>query len=319
MSGLAATGAVALGLLLLFLGAEWLVKGAAGLGRALGVRPLLIGVTVVAYGTSVPELVVSSAAALEGRSEIALGNVVGSNIANLGLILGLTALWRPVPVEGSLLRRELPVLVLASLGAPLLLIGGVGRLEGGFLLAGAVAFTALAARGLPDPSAEAEAVEADAELVGAPGGGGPGRLSLIALVGLCLLVGGGKLFVDGAAAGAAALGVSERVVGLTIVAVGTSAPELATSLVAAARGHASIALGNIVGSNVFNVLFVLGGASLIHPIEADVRAHAVDLVAMAGLTILAVSFMRTGRTVTRTEGAALLAGYIGFMAALVIA
>ncbi len=321
MSGALAAAALAAGMALLYFGAEWLVRGAVGLGRALGVRPLLLGLTVVAYGTSMPELVVSAAAALEGRSALALGNVIGSNVANLGLILGVSALLSPLKVDGALVYREVPVLLGAALCLPLLLADGlVSRVEAGLLLLGAVTFTTLVTRGLPpgEPAVDVAESEAEAEALGAPGGGGVAWLSLVALVGLALLLVGGKLFVDGAAGGARALGMSERVIGLTIVAVGTSAPELATSIAATVRGHADIAVGNVIGSNIFNVLFVLGGAGAIHPIEADAGGLVVDLVAMFGFTLLGAFFLRGDRKVSRAEGAALFGGYALFLALLAL-
>lgn len=316
----AAVGNLLIGLLLLYLGAEWLVKGAAGLGRRLGIRPLVIGLTVVAYGTSMPELVVSTVAALEGRGVIAVANVIGSDIANLGLILGITALIAPVAVEGTLIRREAPVLAAATAVLPLVLWDGIiSRLDAALLLAGAVAFTVVTLRSGPgEPAASVAAVmEADAEVAGAPGGKGTLRLVVIALVGLALLLGGGQLFVSGAGALAVLLGVSERVVGLTVVAVGTSAPELAASVVAAVRGHASIALGNIVGSNIFNALFVLGGAGLIRPLHHDLAGLQVELIVLFAITAYAIFLIRRERRINRFEGGVLTAAYAAFMVVLV--
>jgi cation:H+ antiporter len=316
------TLALALGLLMLYFGAEWLVKGSAGLARSLGVRPLIVGLTVVAYGTSMPELVVGAIAAAEGKGDIALGNVVGSNIANLGLILGVTALIAPVRVEGALIKREIPAFALTALLLPALLYDNVvSRLEAGVLLAGAAAFTALVTRSAmgaraiaATAEAGAEVVEADAEAAGAPHVEGRPKLAALAVLGLLLLLGGGKLFVDGASRLALALGMSERLVGLTIVAVGTSLPELAASVVAAVRGHASIAVGNVIGSNVFNVLFVLGGAGAVRPIEGSFRAMKADLVVLLGFTALGGILLRRERTLTRAEGALLVAGYVAFLA-----
>ncbi|MBX3471464.1 MAG: calcium/sodium antiporter [Planctomycetes bacterium] len=312
---MAAVGALLVGLLFLSLGAEWLVKGSVGLGRRFGISPLILGLTVVAYGTSMPELVVSAAAALDGSSAIAVGNVIGSNIANLGLVLGLTALIRPLPVEASLLRRELPVMVATTLLLPPLLAGGgVSRPEAALLLLGAVAFTVVTARSV-SPAAPAEGEEAAPPR---PPRHGAAWLAFLALVGLALLLGGGRLFVDGASAGARALGVSERVVGLTVVAIGTSAPELAASLVATLRGHAAIAVGNVIGSCIFNVLFVLGGAGAIQPIAADLRAQTVDLSALGIVTVAAAVLLRVGRALSRVDGGLLLGGYVAFLVALAL-
>ena len=306
------------GILLLYIGAEWLIKGAAGLGRAVGVRPLVVGLTAVAFGTSMPEFVVSAVAAVKGMSGIALGNVVGSNIANLGLILGITALLKPLVVEGSLTRRELPIMLATSLALPLLLAGGVvSRLDALILLLGAAGFTYLMARSAVPGPAEVAALEADAEAAGAPRGTGRVRLTLIALVGLILLVVGGQALVTGASGIALALGISQRVVGLTIAAIGTSAPELAASVVAALRGHPSIAVGNIVGSNIFNVLFVLGGAAAIRPITSPLNTFGFDLAVLAAISVLATLLLRQERPIGRRAGALLLACYIAYLAALV--
>lgn len=312
----------------LYVGAEWLVKGAAGLAQAFGLRPLIVGLTIVAYGTSAPELAVSVAAALEGRSAIALGNVVGSNIANLGLILGVTALISPPRVEGGLIRREIPFLVGTTLVLPVVLLdGGIGRLEGAALLALSVAYTAWMLRRAPpeeatavaeEAAAAADEVQRDVEQAGAPAAQSRGGLAAIAAVGLALLIGGGKLLVDGAVGVARAAGISEHVIGVTVVAVGTSLPELATSLVAAIRGQSAIAVGNIIGSNIFNVLFILGAAALVSPVSGALGALKVDLVALVALTLLATVSLRTERVLTRIEGIVLLLGYVAFLMALVL-
>lgn len=315
---------LALGSVGLYLGAEWLVRGAAGLAALLGVRPLAIGLTVVAYGTSAPELVVSGLSAFEGKSALALGNVVGSNVANIGLILGATALIAPPLVKAGLMRRELPILLLATAAVPALLLdGAIGRLEGGALLVGAGAFTWLtlrsvqegARRSTPPPAPNDPAVptvreDPHVEVLGRA------ALAGITLAGLAVLGGGGKLFVDGAVGLALAFGMSERVVGLTIVAIGTSLPELAASLVAALRGHSDIAVGNVLGSNIFNILLILGAAALVRPIGAELASVRVDLAAMCALTVLCAIAMRTARKIQRVEGALLLAGYAAFLAVL---
>lgn len=338
-------GQLLVGGVLLYFGAEWLVKGSAGLALAFGLRPLIVGLTVVAYGTSAPELTVGLAAAIDGKGAIALGNAVGSNIANLGLILGVTTLINPPRVDGSLIRREIPFLVLTAGLVPIVFLDGVmSRIEGGLLVAGSFAYSWLmlrSARGAapaaasggaaapapakakPSPE-EREAIEAaremavDAEQAGAPETRSKLALAAITAVGLGLLVFGGKVFVDGAVGVARGLGMSERLVGLTIVAVGTSLPELATSLVAALRGHSDIAVGNIVGSNIFNVLIILGGAALARPLAGELGGMVVDLAALGGLTIFAAIGMRTERMLRRGEGAALLAMYVVFLVALIV-
>lgn len=307
------------GIVLLYFGAEWLVRGASGIAAAMGVRPIIIGLTVVAYGTSMPELVVSTAAAVGGKSDIALGNVIGSNIANLGFILGLTALIRPPEVDGSLIRRELPLMVASALVVPLLLWDGeISRVEGLLLLLGALGFTALlvrTAKGVKSSSALGEQAKADAE---PKEKGSPAKLAGLAVLGLAALVAGGKVFVDGAVNVALALGMSERMVGLTIVAVGTSLPELAASVVAALRGQSSLAIGNVVGSNIFNVLLILGGASAVSPIRGALSQLRVDFTAMALLSVVATAMMAKRRLVSRAEGGLLVMLYGGFICILAL-
>ncbi|MEZ4226872.1 MAG: calcium/sodium antiporter [Polyangiaceae bacterium] len=304
-----------LGIVMLYFGAEWLVRGAAGLARAFGVSPLVVGLTVVSYGTSAPELAVSTVAALDGKPDIALGNVVGSNIANLGLILGVTALIAPPRVEGRLIRRELPVLLLTALTVPLVLFGGrITRPEGAVLALSAVVFTYLTfgwARAGTDEEADAVRDPAAAPT-------GRGKMLVLALLGLGVLLVGGKVFVQGAVGLALTMGMSERTVGLTIVAVGTSLPELAASVVAATRGHSALAVGNVVGSNIFNVLLILGATSVITPISGSLSANAFDLSVMIGLTVVAIFMMRGRRVISRLEGGLLTAIYVGFLVALAL-
>jgi cation:H+ antiporter len=312
------------GLVLLYFGAEWLVAGASGLALALGIPQLVVGLTVVAYGTSAPEVVVGIQAALEGHPAVALGNVIGSNIANLGLILGISVLVRPARIDGALRLRELPVLVVSAALVPVMLLNGtVSRLEGALLVALAIAYTggmirlARSASAVREAQAAAAATGAAADRAGAPTARTRLRLVSLAIVGLLLLVAGGHFLVGGATGLARVLGLSERLVGLTVVAIGTSLPELATSVVAAMRGHSDIAVGNVVGSNIFNVLLCLGVAACVADVDAPLRTVALDAVVMSGMTFLAVVFMRTERTMRRWEGAVLLAGYVTFLLALV--
>jgi cation:H+ antiporter len=306
-----------LGGVLLYFGAEWLVRGAAGLALSLKIRPIIVGLTVVAYGTSAPELIVGITAALEKKGALALGNSIGSNIANLGLILGLTALVAATRVDGSLIRRELPFLFASTLAVPLLLLDGeLSRVDGGIFLTLTILYTAWTVKG----SVARETLEeiADvADAAGAPAVESRGMLAVTALVGLALLMGGGKLFVDGAVQVAQALGMSERLIGLTIVAVGTSVPELAASLVAAVRGHGSIAVGNVVGSNIFNVLLILGAAAAIHPIEIPLGAIRYDLYFYVGITLFGIFILRRARTIHRVEAVLLLLTYVAFIAGLI--
>lgn len=303
----------------LYFGAEWLVSGAAGLAAMFGLRPLVIGLTVVAYGTSAPEMTVGVAAAWDGRGAIAIANSVGSNIANLGLILGLTTLISPPRVDSGLIRLELPFLFGSALLLPLALLDGrISRPEGVAMVLAAVGYTIWMIRRSPAVPLEVpRAVEADAETAGqAPKVRGKERMALVAFIGLLLLVGGGRLFVDGAVGLARWAGISDHVIGLTVVAVGTSLPELAASLVAALRGHSSIAVGNIVGSNIFNIIVILGAAALVRPVAGDLRAMTLDLGFMLGLTLFACVAMRAARVVHRAEGALLLVSYAAFLVAL---
>ena len=304
--------------LVLYLGAEWLVKGSAGLARAFGVKPLVIGLTVVAYGTSAPELAVSTAAILEDASAIVLGNVIGSNIANIALILGLTALISPPAVDGQLIRREVPVMFAGCLAAPLVLLDGeISMLEAVMLAATAMAFTLYTLVAAVPASDDDEAGdELDLDQVAAEARSedhARPRLGLITFIGMALLIGGSDLLIDGAQGLAHALGMSERIVGLTVVAVGTSLPEMAASLVAALRGYSSLAVGNIVGANIFNIFMILGVVGMIRPIHGSISGMAVDFGFLIGTTILGVLFMRGTRKITRIEGALLIASYAVFL------
>lgn len=311
---------------LLYLGAEWLVAGAAGLARTVGVSALLVGLTVVAYGTSMPEALVGVSAAAGGHGEVALGNVLGSNVANIGLILGVTALIRPTPVTKLLRWREVPVLIVTAGIVPLVLIDGEVQVwEAVALLCGALGYTLWMIRisrsEMRASALAAAATEEAADLAGAPDTRGASRLRLggLALVGLVILALGGHLLVEGAIGIARAIGIGERVVGLTIVAIGTSLPELATSVIAAWRGHAEIAVGNVVGSNIFNVLLCLGCAALAGPVGSPLRDVAIDVSAMIALTLIAAFLLRTERRITRVEGGLLVALYVAFLAAVVAA
>ncbi len=307
------------GALLLYFGAEWFVGGASALALAFRVPQILVGLTVVAYGTSAPEIIVGVHAAHAGHGGVALGNVVGSNIANVGLILGAALLVRAARVDGALRSRELPVLMVSTALVPLALLDGVvSRVEGAAMLALAVLYTGWMVRSSRSASAvaaaEAGAVAAEeaSDAAGAPSPEGPRKAALTAAAGLGVLLIGGNLFVDAAVLVARSLGMSERLVGLTIVAVGTSLPELVTSVIAARRGHSDIAIGNVVGSNIFNVLLCLGAASAVAPVRASLGSIAVDLVALGGMTALMAWFLRREQTLSKAEGAVALVGYAAF-------
>jgi cation:H+ antiporter len=313
------------GALLLYLGAEWLVGGASALALALRIPQLIVGLTVVAYGTSAPELVVGVQAAGAGHGQVALGNVIGSNIANLGLILGVLALIKPTRIDESLQRRELPILIITTLALPFVLLdGSLSTWESLALVTSAVMYTLVMVRLARKPALVKEAV-ADtrvtalaAEAAGAPAPGGAVRQALIAAFGLGVLLVGGNLFVEAATALARSWGMSERVVGLTVVAVGTSLPELVTGTIAAARGHSDIAIGNVLGSNIFNVLLCLGAAGLAGRVTGNPRLLVADLVALTLVTAVAAVSIRTARTMQRWEGAVLLVLYAGFLGYLLL-
>lgn len=303
---------IALGLGLLFLGGEGLVRGSAALARRLGLSPLVAGLTVVAFGTSSPELVVSLKAALDGLGSIAVGNVVGSNVFNVAFILGLTALICPLKAELQIIRFDTPIMIAVSaLGAFLLWDFSLGRVEGAVLSAGLIAYIVatvwMAKRAAVSPAVSAEFADSVPEPTG------PVWKDVLFIVGgLVLLVLGSRSLVTGAVEVARGFGVSDAVIGLTIVAGGTSMPELAASLVAAFRRQPDIALGNIVGSNVFNVLGILGISALVSPMQAPGISHA-DFWIMIAFSAVLLPIIWTGRRFERWEGALLLAGYGGFL------
>lgn len=314
--------------ILLYFGAEWLVGGAAGLANALGIRPVLVGLTVVAYGTSAPEAVVGFQAAYGGHGALALGNVIGSNIANLGLILGATALVSPPRIGQGFARRDILVLLGSTLVVPLLLQDGkLGMLESFALLACSIGYTGWVVsdslgdrRTLRVATVSASVTAGAADEAGAPAPTkGRVRLALTAAAGLAVLVLGGDLLVVGAAGVARTLGMSERLIGLTVVSVGTSLPELAASLLAARRGHSEIALGNIIGSNIFNVLFCLGISGVAGSIEAPLETIWIDIVVMLSLTAIVSFMIWSERLIGRAEGALLAVVYACFLGALVLA
>jgi cation:H+ antiporter len=306
---------VALGLALLVWSADRFVEGSAAAARHLGMTPLLIGMVVVGFGTSAPEMVVSAIAATQGNPGIALGNAYGSNIANIALILGMTALISPIAVHSQVLRRELPILAgVTALAAWQLQDGDITRGDALVLLGvfgGVMAWTIWqGVQGRADALAGELAGELAAHAM-------PLRRALAWLaVGLLLLIASSRLLVWGAVEIASALGVSDLIIGLTIVAAGTSLPELASAIIATRKGEHDIALGNVLGSNLFNTLAVVGIAGTIHPMIADPEVFTRDIPVMSGLTaalfLFAYGFRGTGR-ITRPEGAALLACYVGYM------
>ncbi len=303
------------GLLLLYLGGEALVRGATALAARLGMPPLLIGLTVVAFGTSSPELAVSIDASISGHADIAIGNVVGSNICNVALILGACALLRPLKVEARVIRLDIPIMIgCSAMLAILLSDGALSRSEGALLFGLLVAYVYFSIR-----QARAEVEPVRQEFRALVLGRRSSMLVAIALVGvgLVMLAGGGGVFVDAAAELARRVGVSEAVVALTIVAAGTSMPELATSLVASARGQHDIAIGNVVGSNTFNVLGVLGLAAALSPLSG-IAIQCADFVAMMVAAVLLLPLMYTQFRLVRWEGGLLLVSYIAYVSWLLM-
>lgn len=313
---------IVVGLALLTVGAEALVRGASSLALRAGVSGFVVGLTVVGFGTSTPELGASVAAAMRGASDLAVGNVVGSNVFNIAVILALTALVRPIPIGLAAVRIELMWMCAAAL-VPFLALatgGTLGRGSGILLAALLVAFVVrsyLVGRRAPD--APEPAMERDIAEMAAPAP--ERRNALVAaaqvLVGLALLVVGSQALVAGATDAARAMGVSELVIGLTVVAAGTSAPELVTSLVAAVRGRSDLALGNVLGSNVFNAFGILGVAAMISPQRVSGQVLALDAPVMVAASVGLAVMCVTGRVISRREGALMLAGYGVYLGALI--
>ncbi|MHC4810131.1 MAG: calcium/sodium antiporter [Planctomycetota bacterium] len=313
------------GVVMLLAGGHWLVEGSVAIARRLGMSTLLIGLTIVACGTSAPELFFNVAAAISGQGDLSFGNVVGSNIANLGLVLGAAAFVAPLAVHRSVLRRDLPILLVASALLPLLAWlpasrpgpndSGFGWIDGIILLACFIgvlgAWIISAIRGGAEVPVDVSEVDQTPERP-------LGVASLLFAAGLATLIVGGKGAEIGATGIARAAGLSPGVIGLTIVAVATSLPEVVTSVVAVRRGHADLAVGNVVGSNLFNILFVLGTTTLFGTVQVPAGGWT-DLTVMLVLTGLLVPFAATnGRQVLRWQGAVLLTGWAAAMAWSVI-
>ncbi len=308
---------ISLGLVLLVAGAEALVRGASGLARAAGLSPLVIGLTVVAFGTSSPELAVSMKASFVGAGDLAIGNIVGSNIFNVAFILGLSAFFSPLSVHFQIIRLDMPILLLASgLFTAFCLTGeGISTAEGGILFALVIAYTAFLIRMSLVESATKKAEAASLEILGVPDEK-PKHLwtqVLLAFVGLGLLMLGARFLIDNAVVLARAMGVSEAIIGLTIVAAGTSLPELATSVVAAIRKETDVAIGNIVGSNIFNLLCIGGVAGMVNPVGLG-NIDRLDFAVMIAVSVLLLPMMWTGFRLVRWEGCVLMASYAGYVA-----
>lgn len=291
-----------LSLVALYIGAEWLVRGSSALAARARITPLVIGLTVVAFGTSAPELVVSLSASLNGQGSIAIGNVVGSNILNICLILGVSALICPLQVKRQIVKKDIPIMIGATILFTVLFWNGtINRWEGLLFFAGIVAYTLYSlyfARKHQEATEEKIAVSKH------------WTIDVLFLAGgLVVLVFASQLLVKNAVFLAKAIGISEAVIGLTIVAAGTSMPELATSIVAALKKNPEIAVGNIIGSNIFNLLAIVGTTALVHPIHAP-QVNYIDLLVMLGASLLILPLARTGYKISRIEGAGLVIVYV---------
>lgn len=301
------------GFALLIIGADRLVRGAVALATAAKVSAAVIGLTIVSMGTSLPELTVSVAASLRGAADLSLGNVVGSNIFNIGAVLGVSALILPMRVHGSAVKLEWPFMFLASFQLLLLARDGqLDRLEGGFFVVALALFVAYVGMIGRQAVHGEEAAGLAAEVTRLSPRGDPrsvGMAVALMLLGVLLLVGGGELLVRGAVSLARSLGMTERLIGLTIVAMGTGAPEAATSIVAARQGQSEIALGNVIGSNIFNVLGILGITALLQPLPVSPAILGSDLWWMLALSLALLPIMHSRGMVSRLEGGLLVLAY----------
>jgi cation:H+ antiporter len=309
---------LAIGLVLLVVGGELLVRGAVAAAKSLGVSPLLIGLTLVGFGTSTPELVTSVTAAMAGSPGIAVGNVVGSNTANILLILGAAAIIYPLTVDPKAFKRDAIMLAAAALAClAVVLYGHITALIGVIFILSLLAYVGyvyIQEKNAPDEAAVV------VEHIVEDTGKGPKSIILsvgLAVVGIAITIAGARFFVDGAVDLAKTFGVSDTIIGLTVVAVGTSMPELVTSVMAALRKHSDVAYGNIIGSNIFNVLFVLGATSLVKPIDIPPQIAQLDIWVMLGATALLIFFARSGFKLQRWEGFAFIAGFVGYTTYLI--
>ncbi len=299
---------VVAGLTMLYFGAEWLVKGSIAISNKLGVSQLVIGLTVVSFGTSAPELAVSISAAMQGLSDVALGNVVGSNIVNIGAVLGISAIISPITISKSVIRKEVPIMIGVSfLLLAIILDGKIDFVDGVLLVVGIIVFTWYSYRSSKkDTDIEKIPVSQVLQKNVFP------KSIIFMIAGLLLLIGGSFLTVDNAVIIGTSFGISELFMGLTVVAIGTSLPELITSVVAARKGHTDLAVGNIVGSNIFNIMAILGISSLISGITVSEQV-LIDVGVMLAFSLVLIPIMRSGFIISRKEGILLIAGYVGYV------
>lgn len=308
---------IIVGLALLAGGGELLLRGAVGLAQKLRLTPAVIGLTVVAAGTSVPELAVSVLSGIEGKPDIAVGNVIGSNILNATLILGLAAFITPLSVTGNMIKLEYPVMVLVTFLCLVLFDDGlISRLDGAFLVVTYIGFTTYVVSIVREKIKQDESDQLKEEvttLASSTASPNMGKLIAFLVAGVALLAFGADATVSGAVQIGTAFGMSERVIGLTIVACGTSLPEIMTSLIAGVRGRDDVAIGNVIGSNLFNILGILGISAITFPLSVSHEAKTSDAYWMLGTAILLFPLMRTGMRINRKEGAILLAVFTAYL------
>ena len=311
------------GILGVYIGAEWLVKGSSNLSRELGIRPIIIGLTVVAFGTSSPELAVSLTASINESDEIAIGNIIGSNIANIGLVLGISALVFPLKVEKIIMKSELPLMIAISAALYLMAIDKeIGFVDGLFLFTGIILFTGYQIYSTINSKQKSRNLMSDTNMAGLTNKQISTRRKnlllniLFIVVGLASLLIGAHLLVKKAIFIAGRFGISEMVIGLTAVAFGTSVPEMATSVVSAFRKEAELCVGNIIGSNIFNILMVIGSVALIRPLNVTQETIFFELPAMLLFSIALIPMMRGTLAVNRIEGFILAMGYFTFIVLL---
>lgn len=298
-----------LSLFALYIGAGWLVKGSSEIAIKAKISNLVIGLTIVAFGTSAPELVVSINASLTGQGDIAIGNIIGSNIFNIAAILGVSAIIHPLQAQRQLTKIDIPVMILASVALVALFWNGeLGRLEGGIFLIGVISYTLFSLYYSRKHEKKVEVLKGELEKLPEPWY----KDVMYIVGGLVILIFASQLLVNNAVTIAQELGVSEAVIGLTLVAAGTSFPELATSVVAAMKKNPDIAIGNIVGSNIFNILAIAGTSSMINPIISQ-NVNYIDLLVMLGLSLVLLPLAKSGLKISRIEGWCLIAVYLGYV------
>lgn len=306
---------VSVGLAMLYFGAEWLVRGSVTIANKFRISQLVIGLTIVAFGTSTPELSVSVTSAIQGISDVSLGNVVGSNIANIGLILGIAAIIKPLLVDKSAIKKQVPIMIGVAILLMLISIDGIISMEEGIILAiGIVIFTVYSLKSSKRESSDIENSSTGLNL--AKRNVVSKSIILIGL-GLGMLTVGSFMTVENAVNIAKSFGVSERIIGLTLIAIGTSLPELVTSIVAALRGHADLSVGNIVGSNIFNILAIIGIAAAITGISVNENMFS-DYYIMIAFSFILIPIMRSGFIISRKEGYLLVGAYMAYLIYLFI-